>query len=101
MTHDDLPLFRWVPPCKLIVFPFPNRLGKIRHVASKMLSKTSDRQAAHYRNQTTEALAYQLSEIGVSQEEQIIQIDEFWSKVTAEMVRQSYVAGSGNGGGAA
>lgn len=100
MRDDDLPLFRWTPPCKIMVFPFPNRLGKVRHVASKMLSKTSDRQAAHYRSQTTEALSYQLSDLGVSQEEQDVQIEQFWAMVSQEMIRQSYIAGSRTPGGA-
>lgn len=88
--HNNLPLFAWQPQCVVFSFPLSRRVGKIRDVASKMLDKTTDRHAEHYRSQVTEALQRQMSRSGVNE---IIQADEiaaFWAKVHEEMVRLTY-----------
>lgn len=89
--HDhDLPLFTWKPPVSVIAFPLDRRAGKIRDVARKLLSKTTDRHADYYCSQVTEALRLHLEKIGLSESEQDEQIGAFWSKVDAELARLSY-----------
>ena len=98
--HTDLPLFAWQPPCRLIAFPMVNRVGKIRDVAGKMLDKTTDRHADHYRSQVNEALVKQFEKIGLAENEIEQQLAGFWLKVGDEMTRLTY-QGHGTGGNAA
>lgn len=98
-VSTELPLFAWQPPCKLIAFPMIYRVGKIRDVAFKMMDKTTDRHAEHYRGQVNEALIRQLEKIGLSEMEVDEQLGAFWQKVQAEMIRMSY-QGHGAGGAA-
>lgn len=88
--HADLPLFNWRPQCEVINFPLARRLGKIRDVAAKMLDKTTDRHADHYRAQVTEAIQKQMSRAGVDCEITNEEIVAFWAKVHDEMVRLTY-----------
>ncbi|MBB3913873.1 DUF6074 family protein [Rhizobium fabae] len=104
MRDNDLPLFAWQPPCKLIIFPMEARIGKIRDVALKMLDKTTDRHADWYRKQVTEALLLHLEKIGLPEDEQDEQLGAFWTKVEQEIVRMAYGrsgAGSNDPRGAA
>ncbi|MCV3738360.1 DUF6074 family protein [Rhizobium sp. TRM96647] len=99
---SDLPLFSWEPPRKLLAFPMVNRVGKIRDVAVKMLDKSTERHAEHYRNQVTEALIKHLDRIGLSENEVDEQLGAFWQKVQDEMTRRTHcAAGSNNPKGAA
>lgn len=93
--HTDLPLFAWQPSCKLIAFPLSRRTGKVRDVARKMIEKSTDRHAAFYQRQVTEALIGQLERIGVPESQQNEQINAFWKKVEIEMARLCY-RGAGN-----
>ena len=100
MKHNDLPLFAWQPPVKLIAFPLVNRVGRIREVAVKMMDKTTERHAESYRNQVTEGLIRQLEKIGLAEMEVDEQLGAFWEQVRLEMIRLAY-HGYGTGGGAA
>ncbi|TAX75700.1 hypothetical protein ELI00_05255 [Rhizobium ruizarguesonis] len=88
MKQDDLPLFAWHPPCKLIVFPLVARIGRIRDVASKMLDKTSARAAETYRDQVTIGVLRHLERLGLSESEQDEQLGAFWNAVGDEMARE-------------
>ncbi len=103
MSHADLPLFAWQPPCKVIPFPMAARVGKIRDTAAKMLDKATDRHADYYRRQVTEAIIAQLDRLGIPEHEQDEQLGAFWQEVQNEMIRQCYgrVADSDNPKGAA
>jgi len=99
--NADLPLFRWKPDSpKIIVFPMVKRVGRVREVASKMLDKPTDRAAAFYRDQVTDALLRSLSKAGVPGAIQDEELGAFWSAVDAEMIRQTY-QGQRPGGNAA
>lgn len=100
MRSDGLPLFAWSPPCRIIVFPLTKRVGRIRTVAEKMLDKPTDRAAAFYRNQVTDALLKSLERAGIPEAEQDEQLGAFWQAVQAEMIRLNY-AGHRTGGDAA
>lgn len=95
MTHGDLPLFAWQPPCKVIAFPLVHRVGKVRDVARKMIEKSTDRHAAFYQRQVTEALVAHLERLGIPENQQDEQIVAFWRKVENEMARLCY-RGTGN-----
>lgn len=98
---DGLPLFDWQQSVvKVIVFPMVKRVGRIRDVAAKMLDKPTDRAAAFYRDQVTDALLRPLARAGVSEDKQDEEIGAFWSAVDAEMTRLTY-RGSRPGGSAA
>lgn len=99
MVHDDLPLFAWQPPRKVIVFPMTKRIGRIRSTAAKMLDKPTDRAAQSYRNQVTASLIKSFDNAGIPEAEQDEQLCAFWEAVQGEMIRQSY-AGRGHGGAA-
>lgn len=87
----DLPLFQWKPDiARVIVFPMVKRVGRIRDVAAKMLDKPTDRAAAFYRDQVTDALLRSLSKAGVTEAVQDEELGAFWSAVDAEMIRQTY-----------
>lgn len=88
-------------PCDVIVFPLVKRVGKVRDVAGKMLSKSTDRHAESYRDQVTSALLNHLARVGVPEHEQDEQLGAFWSAVQAEMIRLTYRGGQRPGGSAA
>jgi hypothetical protein len=95
MRDHDLPLFAWNPPCRIILFPMPARVGRVRDVARKLASKPTERAADYYFSQVSEALVAQLSKIGIPELEQDEQIGAFWSAVNQEVARLSY-RGTGN-----
>lgn len=88
MKNDDLerlPLFAWKPPVQVIPFPLHRRAGKIRDVAQKLASKTTDHHADYYASQVTQALCSQLEKVGVCLDEQERQIAVFWREVHREV----------------
>lgn len=72
---------------ELIPFPLNCRIGKVRDVARKLASKTTERHADHYREQVSDALRGQLTKVGVSIFDQEQQIAQFWSEVDREVTR--------------
>lgn len=75
--------------CQFIPFPMARRIGKIREVAAKMLQKHSDRHAAYYREQVTNALLGHFEKIHLAKVEHKELVEAFWSEVEREMSRQS------------
>ncbi|AVA21589.1 DUF6074 family protein [Rhizobium sp. NXC24] len=94
-SYTDLPLFAWQPACRVITYPLSRRVGKIRDVASKMLTKTTDNHREWYMKQVTEALLNHLEKVGLSEIEVDEQIGAFWTKVENEMTRLSYGRSAG------
>ncbi|MEW6630315.1 MAG: DUF6074 family protein [Pseudomonadota bacterium] len=74
----------------IIPFPQKQRAGKIRDVASKMLSKPTDRAAASYRDQVTESMLRAFQRSGFPEATQDEQLGAFWSAVQDEIIRQTY-----------
>lgn len=99
MTPDpNLPLFTWQPPaCAFIAFPLDKQVGKVRKVARKLLTKTTDRHEDQYRGQVADALIRRFQKLGVSEIEQDEQIGRFWSAVELEVMRLSYRASQPGG----
>ncbi|TIN03865.1 MAG: hypothetical protein E5Y38_06295 [Mesorhizobium sp.] len=83
-------LFDWTPPCQIIVFPMARRVGRIRDVAVKMLDKPTDKAAASYRDQVTDAMLRALARAGIPEDEQDEQLGAFWSAVQTEIIRLCY-----------
>lgn len=72
------------------LFPLDKRIGKIRSTATKMLAKTTERHAALFREQVTEALLANLKKIGTDEIECERQLSAFWRRVHAEMMARTY-----------
>jgi hypothetical protein len=73
-----------------MVFPMANRVGRIRSTAEKMLAKPTDRAAASYRDQVTDAMIRQMDRAGIDEATQDEQLGAFWSAVQAEITRLVY-----------
>lgn len=88
MSHADLPLFAWSPPaCDVRAFPLDRRLGKVRDVARKLLTKATDKHAAQYRDQVEAALLHGLEKCGVPADRHGAELARFWRAVATEMAR--------------
>ncbi len=98
-TEPDLPLLRWKPPVKVILFPLVNCVGKVRHVAGLLVEKQGD-DATRYWKQVVTNQRKSLDRLGVPVAEQDQQLRDFWDAVNAEMVRLAF-GGRRNGGDAA
>lgn len=94
MTGDRPTLFDWRPPpapaCSVIPFPLVRRRGKIRDVAQKLLTKTTDRHVESYQQQVSDALLNHLDRLGVAEHDQDEQLRAFWSAVEIEVTRLTY-----------
>lgn len=94
MRDADLPLFAWTPPCKVILFPLVNRVGKVRHTAG-LLSQKHGEDAALYWKQVVSANRKHLSRVGLGDDEIVVELRAFHDAVQAELVRMTY-AGRGS-----
>lgn len=94
MQRDDLPLFAWQPPRRVLLFPLINRVGKVRQTAAKLARKHGD-EAELYWKQITAANRKHLMRFGLNEAEIDMQLRAFFDAVQAEMVRQSYPGRSG------
>jgi len=91
VSRTDLPLFSWSPPpCRVLAFPLPSRVGKIRHVALKLSAKATDRHAAYYRDQVEDGIRSQFRKLGIGVEDQDRELAAFWSHVRNEINRIAY-----------
>lgn len=99
MRDDDLPLLAWTPPCKVILFPLVNRVGKVRHTAQLLSSKHGE-DAVLYWKQVVAANRKHLARIGLDEAGIEAELRSFHEAVHSEMVRQAYYGGRGNGGAA-
>lgn len=95
----QMDLLSWTPPCKVLVFPHDRRVGRVRHVASKLLDKRGDTADAYWR-QTVSALANQMERAGIPDCHVHREIHAFFDAVQGEMLRLTY-RGQRPGGGAA
>lgn len=88
----QMDLLEWTPKdtCTVIAFPLVRRAGKIRDVAAKLLTKSSDRHVESYRNQVTDALLNHLDRLGVPEAAQDEQVGAFWHAVEMEVARLTY-----------
>jgi Family of unknown function (DUF6074) len=89
MKNDDLNLPKVAPDAVhgIVLFPLGARAGKIRDVAHKLASKTTDRHAECYISQVTQALCAQMTKVGISALHQEQQISAFWQKVRNEKTK--------------
>lgn len=85
-------LLDWTPPagCSLIPFPLARRVGKVRDVATKLLTKSTDRHVESYRNQVSDALINHLDRLGVPEHDQDEALGAFWTAVEIEVARLTY-----------
>lgn len=100
MQIDDLPLFRWTPPCKVIAFPLDKRIGRVRQVASKLLGKKGQAADTYWR-QTVTTMIRQMERAGIPKGEIDAEVRSFFHAVHRELVRLSYAEERQSPGGAA
>ncbi|MER9840555.1 DUF6074 family protein [Mesorhizobium australicum] len=104
-THSDLPLFRWEPPTKGEIIPFPagKRIGRINRVARDLvLFKKTQRTRDSYWNEVSGAMWRQFEKAGIPEEEAMRQLEAFRDGVENEMCRLIYGStGCDAGGGVA
>lgn len=100
MSRDILPLFNWQQPCKVILFPLINRVGKVRRTAQLLSSKHGE-DAVLYWKQVMAANRRHLTRVGLDEQAINTELRSFHDAVQSEMIRQAYSGGRGNGGGAA
>jgi hypothetical protein len=82
---NDLPLFRWTPPVKVILFPLDKRRGKVRHTAKILASKHGD-EAELYGKQVLAGIRKHFDRVGVSKEEADRELRTFFDAVQAELL---------------
>ena len=102
-SMNNLPLFNWKPPRKVILFPLTKRIGKVRHTARLLSSKNGD-DANLYWKQVIAATRKHLSRVGQTPDEIDTEIRTFFDAVQSELVRLSYegsASGNNNPKGAA
>ncbi|ATN34123.1 hypothetical protein ACO34A_09925 [Rhizobium sp. ACO-34A] len=91
MKKDDLPLLRFdfrPPPCRIVIFPIAARVGKARHVASKldgMVGPTKQKARDGYWKERCKDLAAELEKRGLSEEQIAAAILDFRDAVEVEM----------------
>lgn len=90
MSHDTLPLFRWQPPCKVLIFPLHKRVRKVRHTAA-MLFERHGEDAELYWKQVAAANRKHFERIGLSDDQARAELEAFSQAVHAEMTRISMI----------
>ncbi len=79
------------PSPAILPFPLARRLGKVRDVANKLLTRTTERAVEHYRRQVTSALQVHLQVKRVPAEDHQGEIARFWLAVDCEVARRLYI----------
>ena len=69
MSHDDLPLFAWAPPRKVIPFPARLRTGHARKIAIQLSKARSQREADHVLSRAVETFCRHLQQADVPAED--------------------------------
>lgn len=77
MRRDDLPLFAWTPPVRLIAFPATARVGHALHVARQMAKARTQREAARAYNRACDGFTAQMHKAGFSEFETRRQLRDF------------------------
>lgn len=90
MKKNDLPLFQWQPPCKVLIFPLHKRVRKVRHTAA-MLFERHGEDAELYWKQVAAANRKHFERIGLSDERARQEFEAFSQAVHAEMTRISLI----------
>ena len=87
--HDatEMPLLHWTPPGTFALFPLSRRVGKIRHTAAKLATKSTARHATAYRRQVTDSLVGTMQRTGVSRDQMQRELSAFWQAVECEQYR--------------
>jgi len=107
MSHDDLPLFAWTPPRKIIPFPARLRTGHARKIAVQLAKARSHREADHVLSRAIEKFCrnLMLADVPADEIEQerlayLKAIDHECNKVNA-CWRPDLAPASDNSGGSA
>lgn len=96
MSRSKLPLLDWQPEPKVLVFPLDARIGKVRRTASLLFKKQGE-DADLYWKQVIAANRKHLIRIGLTDEQQHVQLSGFSRAVQQEL---NSIAASCGGGAA-
>ncbi|OQP84202.1 hypothetical protein BTR14_20585 [Rhizobium rhizosphaerae] len=66
MSCDDLPLFQWRPPIKIIPFPSRHRIGHAGKVARQLAKARTNREADAILSKALEAHCRQMTRAGIA-----------------------------------
>lgn len=69
MTHDNLPLFSWEPPCQIIPFPTKLRTGHARKIAEQLDQARTNREADSKLTRASQTLCRQMRAAGLPEDE--------------------------------
>lgn len=97
MSRSKLPLLDWQPEPKVIIFPLDARISRVRRTAS-LLNKKQGEDADLYWKQVIAANRKHLTRIGLTAEQQRVQLLGFSNAVQREL---NLIASVPSGGGAA
>lgn len=87
MSHDDLPLFAWSPPRKVIPFPTRLRTGHARKVAEQLDQARTNREADARLTRACQTLRRQMRAAGIPDNEIARQQETFLRMICAECDR--------------
>lgn len=88
MSKGNLPLFRWQPSCKVLMFPLNRRIRKVRHTAAMLIDRQGE-DAELYWKQVAAANRKHFERIGLSEEQARAEFEAFSQAVHDEMIRIS------------
>lgn len=69
MQRNDLPLFSWSPPAKVIPFPSSSRMGYANKIAAQLSKARTNREADHVLARAVRAHCRQMKHAGVRPDE--------------------------------
>ncbi len=88
MKKNDLPLLRWHPESKVLIFPLNKRVRKVRHTAVMLINRHGE-DAELYWKQVAAANRKHFERIGLSEEQARAEFEAFSQAVHDEMIRIS------------
>ena len=84
----SLPLFDWSPPAvQLIPFPFSARIGRARHVATRLLTKRTEKERDAYCHAVDDHTRQAMEKLGASESEIVAAQDALRNLITREHAR--------------
>ncbi|PWE52762.1 hypothetical protein DEM27_28570 [Metarhizobium album] len=87
MQHDDLPLFAYVPPVKIIPFPALKRVGQAKKIAEQLAKARTQREADHILSRSVQAYSRQMSSARVAEPDIARETLDFLTLIHAQCLK--------------
>jgi predicted GTPase len=81
---DQLPLFSWAPPVKVIPFPASKRVGKINRLAAQIINACSEKDRNWRMTRAVDGMFKQMKRADIPTDEIEREVNEFIQAVVAE-----------------